>query len=763
MLSFDSDLNNSLQISNTTAFWVLKLYYNDESNFIGVSDIHRNDGSDVYYGIVSSWGNYTQSLDFFNFQTSTSSISIRLINTKESINNTRFSDLFASNNFSNRKWELFLNTNQTSTFDTSTRMIGTGIISGDIKYSVDSLELLLLDKNSLYHKKIPKSVVDTTTYSSAPKKNIGKPIPIPYGSFDRTTSDNYYKQFFADGRFPAIIINRCNASGQLEALPDTDQGSSVKLHTLRDTNVYINKSGEFLSAVDSNVSVTTNPSSTSHNIIKVKGTNYYYRLPLENSFTSSTDYTSIAFAVDDNTASYATFNTGTLLEDAEGGTATRNLTFNVPTVPKLGELYDNNDIFLVTKTSTFSSQDASGVSVSLVGGTSFSPAITTDGIHIANLTSKYSDDELSSASIDSTTITMRNTIGTSNGDNSMSYRLQDMFLMLEFRPSQIFSKTIQEEHEKIVGYSVSTQFEQSDNVEETVIATRTKTLRTPAEIDYVYFSGAGREYMSWIDADSRNNGYNEGNLLENPIYIIEDILRTELALTSSNIDYALFDQSGNSTNGHLGDILNDAVGDVKFAFSQYKFIDSRDLINRLTRQCFSWVFISGDGKVKIKTLRRSDDYSSSDKTIDFYDIQLNNIYKTKLNSVRNKITSHYSQNYGRDQFEESVNASNATSQGTSVNGNNQSLEMEIDLDVIDETTATAINNTYLEIFKDRKNLISFRAVTPKYNALEIGDIIDFANWDANIKIFGSAMSGYWMITSISKMINGADITVIQVG
>ena len=153
MLSFDSDLNNSLQISNTTAFWVLKLYYNDESNFIGVSDIHRNDGSDVYYGIVSSWGNYTQSLDFFNFQTSTSSISIRLINTKESINNTRFSDLFASNNFSNRKWELFLNTNQTSTFDTSTRMIGTGIISGDIKYSVDSLELLLLDKNSLYHKK----------------------------------------------------------------------------------------------------------------------------------------------------------------------------------------------------------------------------------------------------------------------------------------------------------------------------------------------------------------------------------------------------------------------------------------------------------------------------------------------------------------------------------------------------------------------------------------------------------------------------------
>lgn len=338
-----------------------------------------------------------------------------------------------------------------------------------------------------------------------------------------------------------------------------------------------------------------------------------------------------------------------------------------------------------------------------------------------------------------------------------------MWLMLEFRPSQVFSKTIQEEYEKIVGYSVSTQFEQNDSVEETVIATRTKTLRTPAEVDYLYFSGEGREYMSWIDADSRNNGYNEGNLLENPIYIIEDSLRTELGLSSSNIDHSLFDISGNTTNGHLGDILNDAVSDVKFAFSQYKFISSKDYINRVCKQCFSWVYISGDGKFKIKTLRRSGDYSASDKTINFNEIQLKNISKTKLNSVRNDITAHYDQNYGRDQFEQSVNSTDSTSAGTTVNGNNQSLKMETDLDVIDTTTATAIANTYIEVFKDRKNIISFTTVTPKYNDLEIGDILSFSNWDSKIKIFGSAMSGYWMITSISKSVATADIQVIQVG
>ena len=51
MLSFDADLTNALKNSNTTAFWVLKLYYNDESAFIGVSDRHRQDGTDIYYGI----------------------------------------------------------------------------------------------------------------------------------------------------------------------------------------------------------------------------------------------------------------------------------------------------------------------------------------------------------------------------------------------------------------------------------------------------------------------------------------------------------------------------------------------------------------------------------------------------------------------------------------------------------------------------------------------------------------------------------------
>ena len=91
MLSFDTALTSGLASANTTAFWVLKLYYNDESDFIGVSDRHRQDGTDIYYGIVASFGTYTQSLDFFNFSTSIGNMNVNLINPYQKITFTLLS------------------------------------------------------------------------------------------------------------------------------------------------------------------------------------------------------------------------------------------------------------------------------------------------------------------------------------------------------------------------------------------------------------------------------------------------------------------------------------------------------------------------------------------------------------------------------------------------------------------------------------------------------------------------------------------------
>ena len=44
-----------------------------------------------------------------------------------------------------------------------------------------------------------------------------------------------------------------------------------------------------------------------------------------------------------------------------------------------------------------------------------------------------------------------------------------------------------------------------------------------------YFIAAkGRKFRAWIDADSRSNGFNAGDLIANPAYIIESIIRDEI-------------------------------------------------------------------------------------------------------------------------------------------------------------------------------------------------------------------------------------------
>lgn len=307
---------------------------------------------------------------------------------------------------------------------------------------------------------------------------------------------------------------------------------------------------------------------------------------------------------------------------------------------------------------------------------------------------------------------------------------------------------------------------------ESFIKSRTITINTPAEIEYIYYSGLGRKYGAWIDADSRNQGYNQNDLIENPVFMIEDILRTELGESSSTIDYDTFDTSGNTTNGYIGDIFNDAVGDVQFAFSQYKFINSNDLINKICEQILSWVFIGGEGKLKIKTLRRSGDYSSADKTINYRDIKNITISRTPLNSVRNEIVINYSYDYGQDQnLKQAKPTKDATSTGTTVDGYKQDLKLILDADfILDDDTAgntagKGLADAYMNIFKDRKNIIKFDCLRPQYLDLEIGDIIQFSNWDTNVKLYGTALNesnDYFMITDIGKKINKISIEVIQV-
>jgi len=848
MLSFDTSLSNALKNANTTAFWVLKLYYNDESNFIGVSDRHREDGSDIYYGIVATFGTLRQSLDFFNFTTTIGNLSVTLINSDNSIKGGRFTDLLSTNNFANRKWELFLNTNETSTLDTSARMIASGVISGEIDFDRNNCTLTLLDNSPRYHKQIPANIVDSSTYPNAPTNNIGKPIPFSYGDFYEKTDigtiptshfDKYYN--FYKSAFPAIVTDLWDVNENSSKA----KSDSQSLQTMDAENIYFYKNG-FYPTLTGTIDISGNPE------IEYKDIEASVFIPLSssNQGSGSGDGTGViqnpGNAVDGDFNSVAFFRS-----DAN---STRLINYAIPNVQKLGKFTGISSL-LKFGTSTIAT-DSDSDDFFQIGGAVSLTSITADSEVKTSISTLFSTEEQDSFDFEGNL-----EYKLESGTNVEQLQIYESGVVIDFNVEEIEDFSIVETFEQdAITHTVQTRFGTDEVVlvpRQTV--TRTETLLTPSNINYIYYSGKGRKYGAYIDADNRgsgesgDNGFATNSLIENPIYIIESLLRSELGnitngtttsttsnklvdsnasfsssvigqtlynitdgtsaiitavdsattlsidsnimasgenyliggLTSNEIDFTTFDNSGNSTNGFLADIYKDSISDIKLAFSQFKFMNSKSFIERLCKLCFSYVFIGGDGKFKIRTLRRSDDYSSADDTIDYRDLNNVKISKTPLDAVKNSILIKYNHDYGGQQNKSEATATDSTSQGTTVSGFNQVLTLQIEAnEILDDTTATKLAEAYLYLLKDRKNKITFSTSRPRYNHLEIGDIINFSNWPSEFKLYGQTLggswdsttstfdattttfentaAGYYMITDIAKNINSSNIEAIRV-
>ncbi|MFQ6611271.1 MAG: hypothetical protein ACE5D7_10815, partial [Fidelibacterota bacterium] len=594
------------------------------------------------------------------------------------------------------------------------RMIGTGIISGDIKYDQKYVEFKLLDFWGRYDKEIPANLVNTTDHANAPAKNIGKPLPMSYGDFhDKTgigtipTSGAEFDRYFTRSKFPAIITDKWDdANAYVEATADNET-----LDTLDTKNVYLYNNDYFAACEDTNVGIGSNPT------ITFSGSNWRSYIQLEKTGSGSQSA--------DND-----FSTSDSLTTNAGNSYLATLNLGVPKIPSLG---DFTDIYLMidygSKTGTIGVLDTWQVDAG-GGAINLDKNAADETVDISALWTSPSNWDLEK------TLTL--TLDTSNSTNDVTLPINEIGIEVQFKPQMTFAKNVR--------WTTTVKLSQSRGRygRETVYKKvyHNKDFFTPEVGDYIYYSGKGRKYFSAIDSGGRSNGYaSDGTTdpIENPIYQIEDVIRTELGQT--NIDQTSFDNSGNTTNGYIGDIFNDAVSDVIFSFCIYEPNTLKGFLNNMAKQILSWVWVSGDGNFKIATLRRPTDYSSKDKTINYNDIILKDIIMTPLNSVRNDITVDYEYDYGVNETLSQVNTTDATSAGTTASGYNQTLELKLEAPyILDSTTATQLADAYLTIFKDRKNIIKFDCLRPKYLDLEIGDIIQFSNWDTNVKLYGTALN-----------------------
>jgi len=270
LLDFNTTLENNLEKDSTKVYWYLKLYYGNETNFTGISDKDRTIGSDIYYGIVSSWGSFNHSLSVDNFTANQRTWNIQLVNTDKAIEGSRFSDLLSTNNYENRKWELYMNDESLSSSDAE--ILGTGIISGDFSYDHSKITLRLQSLNSRNNSEVPNTALTQGAFQNAPEKNRGLAIPCLYGDFSINSSlPSPLDQYASQVKIPAVVVDEYNQStGKVELRPD-----SVSLHTLYAKNLFHYKDGLYSACESSNVSVTAGTP-----VIKFSGRDFYAYQPL---------------------------------------------------------------------------------------------------------------------------------------------------------------------------------------------------------------------------------------------------------------------------------------------------------------------------------------------------------------------------------------------------------------------------------------------------------------------------------------------------
>lgn len=110
----------------------------------------------------------------------------------------------------------------------------------------------------------------------------------------------------------------------------------------------------------------------------------------------------------------------------------------------------------------------------------------------------------------------------------------------------------------------------------------------------------GRKFGSWITASGRSvGGYSPGDVIEDPVFIIESLLRDELGLSTSSIDTSSFDSAYNS--------------DVEARIQITERTKLSEVIRQLCEQSTSAFMWSSTGKAKMIDLDRGNAPTTSRK------------------------------------------------------------------------------------------------------------------------------------------------------
>lgn len=165
---------------------------------------------------------------------------------------------------------------------------------------------------------------------------------------------------------------------------------------------------------------------------------------------------------------------------------------------------------------------------------------------------------------------------------------------------------------------------------------------------FSHLEDGGALFGDWVDEGTRSNGYNSGDVIQNPAYVIEDILRRVLYQTTANIDTDSFDVSGDATGG--------TIKDWEFMGALYKEENSKDVLERLCAQSKSRLFKNASGQFSLWTYDVNAVITYDSYNFDQQQYIKNlKIYRTPQSEIANTVRINYmldrgSGNYQRQTF-----------------------------------------------------------------------------------------------------------------
>jgi len=751
LLTFNSGLTSELQKSNTECLFLVRLYYGDESSFTGFSTKDYTDGVDFYHGLISSIGGIQSNINLFSFKTKNSTIAVKLANTK-SFKGNRLSDELGTNDYDNRKYEIYI-----IVPGQSKSIISYGNISSDFNYDMKSITIGLTDFRTSISTVLPRTTIredDTTNnYHLAPEDNFNKPIPMLFGdhshngSYDDGALSEATERWATRSKVPAIIVNEWSTDATAGENGVVAKCDTEAVHTLNDSTVYL-YSNDVYSALPSS-SVNT---SAANGKIVYSGNTAYALVGFNMPYDEDSSFTKDKFEVTN--------------KDTESRSFSNNYVDDIilgpPIIPRLGTITNDNS---GAKIKAFITCTASGDvaqtiylemdSSTVTNGHSCSPSIgggagqrqVIEGG--ASIGTEYSDNGTSWDFEKEITVQAY----ALSGSGSMQY--DQAWLQIEYDTDDPVGHIGYVEEYKLLNKH---DVEQHGEYEEWGTITNSRGYSTPKNIKVVYVSGKGRKFTSAMTS-LRSHSFSTSDLIQHPVYVIENILRTELGLTDTNIDTSGFDSIYSNTSTY------------KTAFSHYQRTSAMELINDICRQFCLYFFFDGEGKATIINLKLASSYSSTSYSIDFDKCSFKGIRKSDIGKVKTQIRVEYDYDYGAE--DNRLNIETTSPNNSDFNRDNP-LSLTVDCSKIRfdieqssltnaKSLATTIHDLYKDLHSTRKNIILLEALSPEYYKCEIGDLVSLSNTPSDIKLYGTAISSQvFMITKVSKGLTKINLELTQV-